>query len=126
MSRSFRELTATDTLYKPFSMMTEPRIAEFMLALVAYSVSTVVYAQRHHGGHWQGCVLSTMLIGSIITGIGLGYDLQTTILDIASWVAIAVLILSTATQQAFYLFDQSRRQYWSERQSFGDRKAERV
>jgi hypothetical protein len=72
-----------------------PSLTEFVLAISAYSIAVVVYSQRHRGDHWQDQIILFALSTSTLMGLGLGYDLQTAVLDIMSWAVIAALILSS-------------------------------
>jgi hypothetical protein len=89
-------------------------LAEFVISMITYAAAVVIYAQRRCDDRWQGRILSTALLGSTILGISLGYDLQTTILGIVTWVMLVVLTLSTIVHELLSIFGRDRQQYWSE------------
>ena len=77
----------------------DPSLTEFVLAVSAYSTAVVVYSQRRRGDRWQDQAILFALSTSTLLGLGLGYDLQTTILSIVSWAVIAALVLSSISHE---------------------------
>lgn len=86
--------------------MLNPNLAEFALAVCAYSVAVTAYAQQCRENSWQDQIILLALLTSIFAGLWLGYDLQTVVLSIMSWAVIAALILSSASHE---LVRRSRR-----------------
>ncbi|CAD0110811.1 unnamed protein product, partial [Aureobasidium uvarum] len=54
-------------------------------------------AIRRRGDRWQDHIILLALSTSSLSGLGLGYDMQTTVLGIVSWVVIAALMLSSVS-----------------------------
>ncbi|KAH0286224.1 hypothetical protein M436DRAFT_84240 [Aureobasidium namibiae CBS 147.97] len=76
-----------------------PSLTGFVLAVSTYSIAIVVYSQRRRGDRWQDQAILFALSTSTLLGLGLGYDLQTTILSIVSWAVIAALVLSSVSHE---------------------------
>ncbi|KAG9942229.1 hypothetical protein KCU85_g9294, partial [Aureobasidium melanogenum] len=76
-----------------------PNLAEFALAVCAYSIAVTAYAHQCRENFWQDQIILLALLTSISAGLWLGYDLQTLVLSIMSWAVIAALILSSASHE---------------------------
>lgn len=107
-----RENVANDNQLLLFTM--EPNLAEFVLSMITYATTVVIYARGRCSDRWQGRILSTAILGSTMLGISLGYDLQTTILGIVTWIVVVVLILSAIAHELLSIPCRDREQYWSD------------
>jgi cyclophilin family peptidyl-prolyl cis-trans isomerase len=87
--------------------MMNPSLTEFVLAISAYSIAVVVYSQRHRRNHWQDHIVLFAISTSTLSGLGLGYDLQTTVLSIVSWAVMVALLVSSIGHEVARLASKS-------------------